>query len=337
MFLESQPLTRYNTFGIKAQTRFLALVDSDAELRFLLLSVTARNLPLMVLGSGSNMVLRGDFPGLVLVMRQKGIQRLSATQDEVVVEAAAGEIWHDFVQYCLAQGWYGLENLSLIPGTVGAAPVQNIGAYGVEVKDSLCGLTAMHRETGVTRDFTAAECRFAYRDSIFKQDAAGQWIITRVRFRLSQRPLAHAEYGDIRRQLQATGVDRPSPRQVADAIIAIRRSKLPDPAQIGNAGSFFKNPVVPTAQFDRLRQDFPELPAYPQASGVKLAAGWLIERAGWKGKTLGEAGVYDKQALVLVNRGKATGCDILTLAAAIQRDVSDKFGVALEIEPVIVG
>ena len=337
MLLERQPLTRYNTFGIAVQTRFLALIESDAELRRLLLSVTARNLPLMVLGSGSNMVLRGDFPGLALVMRQKGIQLLAVTQDEVVVEAAAGEIWHDFVQHCLAQGWYGLENLSLIPGTVGAAPVQNIGAYGVEVKDRLCGLTAMHRETGVAKDFTASECRFAYRDSIFKQEAAGQWIITRVRFRLARRAVAHAEYGDIRRQLQACGVEQPSPRQVADAIIAIRRSKLPDPAQIGNAGSFFKNPVVPTAQFERLRQAYPELPAYPQASGVKLAAGWLIERAGWKGKALGEVGVYAKQALVLVNRGKATGRDVLTLASAIQSDVSDKFGVTLEIEPVIVG
>lgn len=336
MFFENHPLTRFNTFGIPARARFLALVDSDQELRQLLLSVTARNLPVLVLGGGSNLVLASDFPGLVLVLRQRGIRLVSATATEAVVEAAAGECWHDFVQYTLSQGWFGLENLSLIPGTVGAAPVQNIGAYGVEIKDRFAGLTAIRRDTGESRDFSLSECCFGYRDSYFKQLGKDRWVITRVRFRLDRVPHLQLAYGDIQRQLALAGVAHPVPTDIARAVIAIRQSKLPDPAVIGNAGSFFKNPVVPAEQAARLKSQWPDLVAYAQSEGVKLAAGWLIDQCGWKGQSLGAAGVYEKQALVLVNRGGARGQDILALAEAIRRSVEERFGVRLEMEPVVV-
>ncbi|HEX5277162.1 MAG TPA: UDP-N-acetylmuramate dehydrogenase [Fluviicoccus sp.] len=336
MFLENQELSRFNTFGLPARARFLALVDSDEELKRLLLSVTARNLPVLVLGGGSNLVLAGDFPGLVLVMRQRGIRLLSTTDTSVVVEAAAGECWHDFVLHTLSRGWSGLENLALIPGTVGAAPVQNIGAYGVEIKDRLAGLTAMNRETGECRDFSLTDCGFGYRDSFFKRQGKDRWIITRVRIRLDRIANPQLAYGDIQRQLASAGVVDPSPLDIAHAVMSIRRSKLPDPAVIGNAGSFFKNPVVTAEQARQLKSQWPELVSYPQPDGVKLAAGWLIDQCGWKGKFLGAAGVYEKQALVLVNRGGAKGKDILALSMAIQRSVEDRFGVRLEMEPVVV-
>lgn len=337
MLLENASLKPYNTFGVDARARFLARVEDEAELRTLLGSVTARNLPLLVLGGGSNLVVRGDVEGLVLVMRLKGIRLVASSGDERIVEAAAGEVWHDFVRTCLANGWNGLENLSLIPGTVGAAPVQNVGAYGVEIKDRFHSLTAIHRQTGEVREFRAADCAFAYRDSLFKQPGQEAWIITRVRFRLSAAPALKLDYGDIRQQLAVRGVAQPTPRDVSDAVCAIRRAKLPDPALIGNAGSFFKNPVVPQTVANELAARYPGMPAYPQAQGVKLAAGWLIEQAGWKGRSLGQAGVYEKQALVLVNRGGARGADILALADAIRHDVRQKFGVGLEMEPVVIG
>jgi UDP-N-acetylmuramate dehydrogenase len=337
MFLENASLKSFHTFGLGIRARFLAVVDSDDELRARLLSVTARNRPLLILGGGSNILPLDDFPGLVIVLRQRGIRVLSASADEVLVEAAAGENWHEFVQFCLRQGWYGLENLSLIPGTVGASPVQNIGAYGVEIKDRFAGLTAMSRLDGCERDFSAADCRFAYRDSVFKQEERDRWVITRVRFRLTRSPVVQVAYGDIRRELERCGVVRPGPVEVARAVMAIRRAKLPDPSRIGNAGSFFKNPVVPFAQYDALKNVWPDLAAYPQADGVKLAAGWLIDRCGWKGARRGDAGVYEKQALVLVNHGAATGRELLRLAMDIRASVIERFGVPLDMEPVLVG
>lgn len=337
MFLENQSLLRFNTFGIRATARFLALVDSESELRQLLLSVTARNLPLVVLGGGSNVVLAGNVSGLVLVPRMKGIRLLEQHPDHVLVECAAGENWHDFVFYCLSHHWFGIENLSLIPGTVGAAPVQNIGAYGVEVADYLDSVAAFSRTDGTMRWFKRSECAFGYRDSIFKQAEKDRWVITRVRFRLSRRPEIKAGYGDIQRHLQSMGKVHPQPSDVAQAVIAIRRSKLPDPAQIGNAGSFFKNPVVSAEIHHRLQQAFPSLVAFPQAEGFKLAAGWLIEQAGWKGRVWGGAGVFAKQALVLINHDQATGAEVLSLAKAIRDDVFRLFGVHLEMEPEIIG
>ena len=331
-FSQNASMQTRNTFGISAKARFLADVYSEAQLVSLLNTVTAKRLKVLVVGGGSNMLLSQDVDGLVICPQLLGIQCLYEDKTSVIVEAAAGENWHRFVQYCLAQGWYGLENLSLIAGSVGAAPVQNIGAYGVELKDNFVSLRAVHRESATVREFSLAECQFGYRDSVFKGSLKDQYIITAVRFRLSKIAKVSVQYGDIRQELNSKGINTPTPPQVAQAVIAIRQRKLPNPEQIGNAGSFFKNPVVSQEQFEQLKLQYPQLVAYPQLQGVKLAAGWLIEQAGWKGQTLGQAGVYDKQALVLVNRGRATGQEVMTLANTIQQSVFDKFGVHLEVE-----
>lgn len=267
----------------------------------------------------------------------RGVRCLAETEEHYLVEAAAGEKWHDFVQYTLAQHWYGLENLSLIPGTVGASPIQNIGAYGVEMAERMHSLVAVEIATGERREFTREECCLGYRESVFKQDLRGRYIITRVRFRLLKRPELKTEYGDIRQELVARGVLAPDPRQVADAIIAIRSRKLPLPSVLGNAGSFFKNPVVPLEKLAALQVEFPDIVAYPQGDRAKLAAGWLIEKSGWKGRRIGPVGSYEKQALVLVNHGGATGPDVMAVAQAIQAAVRQKFGVELEVEPQVYG
>jgi len=251
----------------------------------------------------------------------------------VIIEAEAGEPWHPFVQHTLAMGLSGLENLSLIPGTVGAAPMQNIGAYGVEIKDVFAGLTALDRQSGELRDFTLEECNFAYRDSLFKQDP-GRWLILRVRFTLGRAAPLHLEYGPVRQRLTEQGIEHPTASDVSQAICSIRNEKLPDPAVLGNAGSFFKNPLVPAELAARLKGEHPGLVAYAQADGqVKLAAGWLIERAGWKGFRDEDAGVHKLQALVLVNYGGASGLQLLNLAQRIQKDIAERFHVDLEMEP----
>jgi UDP-N-acetylmuramate dehydrogenase len=266
-------------------------------------------------------------------MATRGIRILSDDGRNVVIEAEAGEPWHPFVQHTLAQGLSGLENLSLIPGTVGAAPMQNIGAYGVEIKDVFAGLTALDRQTGELRDFTLAECNFAYRDSLFKQEP-GRWLILRVRFTLDRAAHLHLEYGPVRQRLTEQGIEQPTATDVSQAICSIRNEKLPDPAVLGNAGSFFKNPLVPAALVARLKGEYPDLVAYAQPDGqMKLAAGWLIERAGWKGFRDADAGVHKLQALVLVNYGGATGLQLLNLAQRIQKDISERFHVDLEMEP----
>ncbi len=340
--IEHADLSRSNTLGLPGRVRILARVDSEDDLRAVLTSVSARNLPLNVLGGGSNIVLAGDVPGLMVQMAIPGIRVLSDDGREVIVEAGAGENWHAFTQRTLAMGLGGLENLSLIPGTVGAAPVQNIGAYGVELKDVMHSLTAFDRVAGRFVEFAAADCAFAYRDSLFKSGQPGRHVISRVRFRLSRQPLLHMDYGDIRQALSARHVQRPTAADVSRAVIAIRQSKLPDPAQLGNAGSFFKNPVVPTAEAEALKARHPGLVAYAQPAGAhpegsKLAAGWLIEQAGWKGLQRGPVGVHDRQALVLVHRGGGTGAELLRLAADIRASVLATFGVVLEQEPVILG
>ncbi len=250
-----------------------------------------------------------------------------------MIEAEAGEPWHPFVQHTLAQGLSGLENLSLIPGTVGAAPMQNIGAYGVEIKDVFAGLTALDRLTGELRDFTVQECNFAYRDSLFKQEP-GRWLILRVRFALSRAAHLHLEYGPVRQRLSEQGIEKPTASDVSQAICSIRNEKLPDPAVLGNAGSFFKNPLVPAALVTQLKCEYPDLVAYAQPDGqMKIAAGWLIERAGWKGFREADAGVHKLQALVLVNYGNASGLQLLDLAQRIQKDIFARFHVELEMEP----
>lgn len=329
-------LKAYNTFGVDVAARYWAEADDDEQVRQALDAARERQVPLLVLGGGSNLLLTADVEALVLRMASHGIRLLADDGQRVEIEAEAGEPWHGFVQWTLRQGLVGLENLSLIPGTVGAAPVQNIGAYGVELKDCFLGLTALDRQSGAIREFDRQECGFAYRDSLFKRES-GRWIILRVRFVLSRTAPLHLDYGPVRQRLAEQDIESPSAADVGRAICAIRSEKLPDPAVLGNAGSFFKNPLVPAELAQRLQQRHADLVAYPQADGqVKLAAGWLIEKAGWKGFRDGDAGVHRLQALVLVNHGQASGQQLLALARRIQADIAERFGVSLEIEPNVI-
>jgi len=326
-------LKAFNTFGVDVRAQLFAEAHSDDDVREALAYATSHDVPLLVIGGGSNLLLTADIPALVLRMAARGIRVLSDDGNRVVIEAEAGEPWHSFVQYTLAQGFAGLENLSLIPGTVGAAPMQNIGAYGVEIKDVFAGLTALDRESGELRDFSLEQCNFGYRDSVFKQQP-GRWLILRVRFKLDRAAHLHLEYGPVRQRLSEQGIEQPTPSDVSRAICSIRSEKLPDPAVLGNAGSFFKNPLVPAAVVTQIKAQHPDLVAYPQADGqMKLAAGWLIERAGWKGFRDGDAGVHKLQALVLVNYGTASGLQLLDLAQRIQKDIAERFHVELEMEP----
>lgn len=336
MSLQVQPqvsLKPFNTFGVDVRAQLFAEAHSDADVREALAYATSHDVPLLVIGGGSNLLLTADIPALVLRMASRGIRVISDDGNRVVIEAEAGEPWHPFVQHTLAQGFSGLENLSLIPGTVGAAPMQNIGAYGVEIKDVFAGLTALDRQTGELRDFSLEECNFAYRDSVFKQQP-GRWLILRVRFALDRVAHLHLEYGPVRQRLIEQGIEQPTPTDVSRAICSIRSEKLPDPAVLGNAGSFFKNPLVSAAVVAQIKAQHPDLVAYAQPDGqMKLAAGWLIERAGWKGFREADAGVHKLQALVLVNYGAATGLQLLDLAQRIQKDISERFNVELEMEP----
>ncbi len=331
------PLDALNTFGIAARAAaYLPVHTPDA-----LLAVRAHPalsvLPRLVLGGGSNLLLTRDFPGLVLHMCTRGIALVGEDESTHLVKAAAGENWHGFVRHTLEQGWTGLENLSFIPGSVGAAPIQNIGAYGIELQDRFHSLTALDMTSGETLVLDRENCHFGYRDSIFKHAFHGRMVILDVTFALPKRWQPNLKYADVERELAARGISRPTALQVSDAVIAIRTRKLPDPAVIGNAGSFFKNPVVSDEQRAALLEQFPQLVGHAQSDGRwKLAAGWLIDQCGWKGRSLGRAGVYEKQALVLVNRGGASGREVMDLAAAIQADVLKKFGVRLEPEPVFV-
>jgi len=336
-------LTAINTFGLPAKANRLLRIRSVEEARQAQAFLASRPEGLsglsLVLGGGSNLVLRGEPLDTVLKVEIPGRRRLSDTETSLLIEAGAGENWHDFVRWTLNQGWPGLENLSLIPGTVGAAPVQNIGAYGLEVAERIESLDALDLANGELERFDAAACQFGYRDSIFKRQP-NRWLITAVRFRLPRRwqPLTH--YGELAHELAGRGFSDsspPSPLQVSDAVIALRRRKLPDPAELGNAGSFFKNPVIEAGQCTVLLAAHPTLPHHPQSDGrEKLAAGWLIEQCGWKGRRLGPVGCHAQHALILVNHGGATGTDILQLARSIQDDVFRRFGVELEPEPVFI-
>ena len=324
-----------NTFGIEARARAYARIGSAADLAAALAAPELAAMPRLVLGGGSNILLKGDFDGLVLHMCGLGREILGERDGKILVRAQAGENWHQFVLFTIEHGLGGLENMSLIPGTVGAAPIQNIGAYGAEVKDSFHSLTAFDPASGELRTMEAADCRFAYRDSVFKQQEGKGLIILDVTFALPKVWQANLRYGELAQALD--GVEHPTARQVSEAVIAIRQRKLPDPAVIGNAGSFFKNPVVSAEHCARLVAAYPNLVHHTQSDGSeKLAAGWLIDQCGWKGKSLGNAGVYPKQALVLVNNGGATGAEVMALAQAIQADVDAKYGVRLEPEPVFV-
>ena len=330
-----QDLSALNTLGLAAVAEACVTLDDATQLPALS-DLAAHRGPLLVLGGGSNLVLPQSVPGLVARVALRGVRLLQALPDAWLVEAAGGETWHGFVAECVRQGWDGLENLALIPGTVGAAPVQNIGAYGVELADRFHSLTAWDVRAGRYVEMSAADCRYAYRDSVFKHQPAGSWVIVSVRFRLPRPWRPVLGYPDLQRHPRLTQGE-PTARDIFDAVCEIRRAKLPDPAVTGNAGSFFKNPIVSAAQRDALVAQHPGMVSYAQPDGrYKLAAGWLIDQCGWKGRSLGAAGVHDRQALVLVNRGGATAADIMALARAIQADVSTRYGVTLEPEPVVV-
>jgi UDP-N-acetylmuramate dehydrogenase len=331
-------LQPFNTFGLPATAERLVRVASEADVRRVVDHPELGRLPKFVLGGGSNVVLLRDVAALVLKVEVPGVRLLETRPDAWIVEAGAGVGWHELVAWTLDQGLPGLENMALIPGSVGAAPVQNIGAYGLEMQDRFESLDAVHLVSGLTFTLDATQCRFGYRDSLFKQALAGKCVITRVRLRLPRPWQPMLGYLDLQRRMEETGVSAPDARQVFDWVCAIRRAKLPDPAVIGNAGSFFKNPVVTPEQCRDIIARDPHLVHYPMDDGhFKLAAGWLIDACGWKGKTVGAAGVYEKQALVLVNRGGARGGEVLTLAQAIQESVYGRFGIRLEPEPVVVG
>ena len=341
-------LQSLNSFGIAARAHRLVRVRSEADIRALLEPQDAP-VPSLVLGGGSNLVITGDIKGLVVKVEVPGRQLVAESDKGWLIEAGAGERWHDFVAWTLEQGWPGLENLALIPGSVGASPVQNIGAYGVELQDRFHSLDAIDLQTGRAFTLDAAQCGFGYRDSVFKHapsdersfGLAGRAIITRVRFFLPKPWKPVLGYLDLERKMAETGITAPQAQQIFDWVVAVRRAKLPDPALIGNAGSFFKNPTVTPEQCADIIARDPKVVHYPMDDGsVKLAAGWLIDACGWKGKSVGSAAVYDKQALVLINKGGAehpcTGGEVMTLAKAIQTSVYERFGILLEPEPVVV-
>lgn len=329
-------LKPHNTFGIEVFAEHFLKVESLDSLKEALAFAEARRLPVLLLGGGSNLVLTQDVKGLVIQLALMGRELVEDSGETVLVQAFAGENWHGFVQWTLEQGFNGLENLSLIPGTVGASPVQNVGAYGVEIKDRMHSLTALDRKTLNLVEMGVADCDFAYRESLFKRDK-DRWVILAVRFQLARSERVDLAYGPVRDRLLAEGLGAPTPKDVGRIISMIRSEKLPDPSDLGNAGSFFKNPVVSEDKAHELSQHFENLVQYPLANGqVKLAAGWLIEKAGLKGYRVGDAGVHRLQALVLVNYGNATGKEIMALAEHVKQTVLAQFGVELEIEPNVI-
>ncbi|MFY0254867.1 UDP-N-acetylmuramate dehydrogenase [Chitinophaga sp. 30R24] len=334
---ENVLLKSYNTFGIAARARYFAAFTSVGELMELAARQPGADLPVMILGGGSNILFTRDYNGWVLKNNISGITIAGEDNDYVYVKAGAGENWHQFVQYCIARQLGGLENLSLIPGNVGASPMQNIGAYGVEIKDVFHELEALHLKDQSIVTFNNADCHFGYRESIFKKAYKGEFVILSVTYRLSKHPRFNTSYGAINEELQRMGVQELSIQAISQAVINIRTSKLPDPAQIGNAGSFFKNPTVDQEKYETLKAAYPHLVAYPVGDRqFKLAAGWLIEQCSWKGYRDGDAGVHSKQALVLVNYGQASGGEIYTLSQQILDSVEEKFGVLLEREVNVV-
>jgi UDP-N-acetylmuramate dehydrogenase len=330
MIQTNKNLKEYNTFGISVKAEMFAVFSSIEELKQIL---SFRNdKKILVLGGGSNLLLTKDFDGLVIKNEIKRFEVIEETVSEVIVESGAGENWHEFVLNCIDKGFGGIENLSLIPGSVGASPMQNIGAYGVEIKDVFESLSAYHIKSGEIHYFDKTKCEFGYRESIFKNKVKGEYIILTVTFRLTKNPTINSSYGAINEQLKVMGIQVPTIKELSAAVIAIRQSKLPDPKIIGNAGSFFKNPTVDNVLLEKIQENYPDIPNYPAENGRKLAAGWLIEKAGWKGRTFDNYGVHKLQALVLVNYGNCTGQEIFDLSSQIIQDVFEKFRVLLERE-----
>jgi len=334
---ENKDLSTFNTFGVSVKAAKFQAIESLEDARQFFTNPPEEEI--LILGGGSNILLKNDFPGVVVYNAIKGIAIESEDHESVVIRANAGENWHEFVLHCIKLGYAGIENLSLIPGKIGASPMQNIGAYGVEVKEVIESVEAVSTLDGSFRSFTNADCEFDYRSSVFKTRLKGKYFITSVLFRLQKKPTFRTSYGAIQDQLASMEIPESelSIKAISEAVIAIRQSKLPDPKEIGNSGSFFKNPIIPLNMFESLKEQHPEMPAYPAKEGsMKVAAGWLIEQAGWKGFRKGDYGVHQKQALVLVNYGNASGEEIYTLSERIIESVMEKFGVLLEREVNII-
>lgn len=330
-------LKPYNTFGIEARAKYLAEVTNITQVREIISQPELNKLPVLILGGGSNLLFTQDFEGLVIKNNLKGIEVLKEDNNYVWVRAAAGENWHEFVLWCIEHGYAGVENLSLIPGCVGAAPMQNIGAYGVEIKDVFDSVQFVMLATGEVLNYTAEQCQFGYRESVFKHGLKNKVFIASVTLKLNKSPNFNITYGDIQKTLAEMNLSELNIKAVSDAVIKIRQSKLPNPAELGNSGSFFKNPEIPTPQFEELQKQFPEIKGYPlPRNKTKVPAGWLIEQCGWKGKVVGNTGSHKMQALVLVNYGGATGNEVKELAYAIIDSVKEKFGIELHPEVNII-
>ncbi|MTI88676.1 MAG: UDP-N-acetylmuramate dehydrogenase [Balneolaceae bacterium] len=322
-------LADYNTMGVKAQARFFVEVSSETELEEILTNPRFQSQSKMVIGGGSNILFLHDFEGLVIYNQIMGKEILSETEEEVLLKVGSGENWHQLVMYCVEQGWGGIENLSLIPGLAGAAPIQNIGAYGVELEEVFVKLDTLMIQTTELRTFRKEDCDFGYRNSIFKNELKGKTIVTSITIRLKKKPDVNLSYKGLKEKITEKGIEFPTIRDVSEAVIEIRQSKLPDPAEIGNTGSFFKNPVISQNKFQLLKEKHPGIPSYPVGDKKKVPAAWLIDQCGWKGKRFGDAGVHEMQALVMVNYGNASGEQIWNLAQKIQLSVKQKFGVEL--------
>ncbi len=329
---ENYSLKNYNTFGIAAKAKYFAIFDSILSLKEILKTNLHQQEKFFILGSGSNILLTQDYNGLILHNKIEGICILEDNDNDILVEVGAGVVWHNFVMWSVSQELSGIENLALIPGTVGASPVQNIGAYGLEVKDTIHKVTALEIATQKIKIFNNKDCKFAYRNSTFKEELKNQFIITKVEFRLSKTPLNKTTYGAIEQELKNNNTEA-NPKSIAEAVINIRSRKLPDPKVLGNSGSFFKNPIIETNQFEELKKEFPEMVGYTiSESKTKVAAGWLIDNAGLKGYQKADAGVHKNQALVLVNYGNASGAEILNLAKEIEEKIKEKYGISIEPE-----
>jgi UDP-N-acetylmuramate dehydrogenase len=325
-------LKPYHCFACEETANYFSVITIEQDIEAVAHWSKVNNKPLLILGSGSNVLFTKNYEGIVAKMELMGIKKLNETASEVILEVGAGENWHYFVSYCVQKGWGGIENLSLIPGTVGASPIQNIGAYGVEVKDTINSVKAYDTLNGSWVQLNNKECNFGYRTSLFK-NANNRYIISKVEFTLQKQPTLKTDYGVIREVLHDKNIKNPSLADISNAIIQIRTEKLPDPKKIGNAGSFFKNPIIPIAQFEQLKSEFPQLIAYPTSdTSYKIAAGWLIEACGWKGVQKGNVGCYDKQALVIVSHGAISGKEIFDFSESIIQSVKNKFGITLERE-----
>ncbi|MDR7128248.1 UDP-N-acetylmuramate dehydrogenase [Algoriphagus sp. 4150] len=329
---ENISLKAYNTFGIAKNARFFVSIKSVDELKEALEWAKIQNINPLILGGGSNILLTQNQETLVIKIEIQGIKVVQENDGFYFVEVGAGVNWHQFVLTSIENNWAGIENLSLIPGTVGASPMQNIGAYGIEIKDVFSSLKALNRDTLTLQEFNAGQCKFGYRESIFKHELKDKYVICSVVFRLSKEPKFHTEYGAIKETLEASGIKELSLKAISDAVIHIRQSKLPDPKEIGNSGSFFKNPTISKEHFSVLQNENPSIPGFPNAEGIKVPAAWLIEQCGWKGQRFGEIGVHAKQPLVLVNYGEGDGNEIKNLATRIQQSVLERFGITIHPE-----